>query len=62
MLLKYENLLPVGMISLALGILIGQFTSFEFWGFSLSRFLEGLLLGLSLVMNFAYLLRRRKTL
>jgi len=49
--LKDGTMLSIGMISLALGILIGQFLSFEFNGFAVSSFLEGLFIGLSLVMN-----------
>jgi hypothetical protein len=44
-------------LPLALGILIGQFLSFEVGGVLISSFLEGLLIGLSLVMNMAYLVR-----
>ncbi|MCW4029567.1 MAG: hypothetical protein NWE92_07970 [Candidatus Bathyarchaeota archaeon] len=58
--LKDENILAVGMLSLTIGILIGTFSNFEYLGFNVSSFLEGLLLGLSLVMNFAYLVRRRR--
>ena len=58
--LKDETLLSIGMISIALGILIGRFVSFEISGFSVSDFVKGMLVGLSLVMNLAYLLRRTK--
>jgi hypothetical protein len=58
--LKDENLLAVGMISLALGILIGRFLYFEYIGFSVTDFIEGILIGLSLVMNVTYLVRRRR--
>jgi hypothetical protein len=57
--LKDENLLAVGMISLALGILIGRFLYFEYMGFSVADFIEGILVGLSLVMNVTYLVRRK---
>jgi uncharacterized membrane-anchored protein len=57
-LLKDENMLAVGMISLALGILIGKFLNVDV-GFPVTSFLEGFLIGLSLVMNLAYLCRRR---
>jgi len=53
-------MLAVGMISIALGILIGRFLHFEYAGFSITDFVEGVLVGLSLVMNLAYLARRRK--
>ena len=56
---KDETMLAIGMISMALGILIGRFLHFEYSGFSISDFIEGVLIGLSLVMNFAYLIRRR---
>jgi hypothetical protein len=58
--LKDETILAIGMISIALGILIGRFLHFEYAGFSITDFLEGVLVGLSLVMNLAYLVRRRK--
>ncbi len=58
--LKDENILAIGMISIALGILIGKFLHLEYLGFSVTDFIEGLLLGLSLVMNVTYLVRRRK--
>ena len=58
--LKDENILAIGMISIALGILIGRFLHFEYAGFSITDFVEGVLVGLSLVMNLAYLVRRRK--
>ena len=59
MVLKDETMLAIGMISMALGILIGRFLPFEYSGFSVSDFLEGVLIGLSLVMNLAYLISRR---
>ena len=58
--LKDENMLAIGMISMALGILIGRFVYLEYSGFSVSDFVEGILVGLSLVMNLAYLTRRAK--
>jgi hypothetical protein len=58
-LLKDETLSAIGMISIALGILIGRFVPFDFSGVSVSAFAEGVLVGLSLVMNLASLIRRR---
>ena len=58
--LSDERILAVGMISLALGILIGRFLYFEYAGFSVTAFIEGILVGLSLVMNLTYLIRKRK--
>jgi len=58
--LSDERILSIGMISLALGILIGQFLHFEYAGFSVTDFIEGVLVGLSLVMNLTYLIRKRK--
>ena len=55
-----DRILSIGMISLAIGILIGRFLYFEITGFSVSDFVEGILIGLSLVMNIVYLVRRRK--
>jgi len=57
--LKDETMLAIGSISIALGILIGRFLHFEYSGFSVSDFVQGVLVGLSLVMNLAYLIRRR---
>ena len=58
--LSDERILSIGMISLALGILIGRFLHFEYAGFSITDFTEGILIGLSLVMNLTYLMKRRK--
>jgi hypothetical protein len=60
MLIEDENvLLAVGMISLSLGILVGRFLHFEYSGFSVSDFIEGVLVGVSLVLNLTYLVRMR---
>ena len=59
--LSDEKLLAIGQISLALGILVGHFLHFEIAGFSVTDFTEGVLIGLSLVMNVTYLIRRRKS-
>jgi len=58
--LKAETMLATGMISMALGILIGRFVHIEVSGFSVSDFAEGILVGLSLTMNLAYLILRPK--
>ena len=58
--LSDERILSVGMISLAIGILIGRFLYFEIAGFSATDFVEGILIGVSLVMNIVYLIRKRK--
>ena len=47
--LKDEPMLSIGMMSMALGILIGRFIHFEYSGFSVSSFVECVLVGLSLV-------------
>jgi hypothetical protein len=57
---KSESILALGMISLSLGILIGRFLHFEYSGFSVTAFVEGVLTGLSLVMNLTYLVRYSK--
>jgi len=60
MLIKNENTFQaVGMISLSLGILIGRFLPIEYSGFSVSDFVEGMLIGVSLVLNLNYLIRLR---
>jgi len=58
--LKDETILAIGMVSMALGILIGRFLHFEYLGFSVTGFVEGVLVGLSLVMNVTYLVVKRK--
>ena len=58
--LRAETMLSIGMISMALGILIGRFVHIEVSGFSVSDFVEGILVGLSLTMNLAYLILRPK--
>jgi hypothetical protein len=59
MLIKDENtLLAAGMFSLSLSILIG-FLHVECFGFSVSDFMEGMLLGISVAMNLTFMIRRR---
>lgn len=58
--LKDEYVLALGMLSMSLGILIGRFLHFEYAGFSVTDFTEGILTGLSLVLNLTYLIRNRK--
>ena len=59
MLIKNENtLMAVGMFSLSLSILIG-FLHVEWFGFSVSDFMKGMLLGISVVLNLTFLIRRR---
>jgi 1,4-dihydroxy-2-naphthoate octaprenyltransferase len=58
--LKDETILSIGMLCMAIGILVGRFTRLEYSNFGISDFLEGLLLGVSLVMNLTYLVMRRK--
>ena len=60
LLLKDENILAVGMMTMALGILVGRFTYFEYSGFAISDFIEGILTGISLTLNLAYMIRKRK--
>ena len=57
--MKDETILSIGMISMALGILIRRFAYLEYPGFSISDFLEGALVGLSITMNLAYLIQLR---
>jgi hypothetical protein len=58
--LKNESMLALGMISMALGILIGRFLHFEYFGFSVTDFIEGILTGLSLVLNLTFMIRNRR--
>jgi hypothetical protein len=57
---KDEAASSIGMISMGIGILFGRFTHFEYSGFSVSDFVEGVLTGISLVMNLFYLARKSK--
>jgi hypothetical protein len=57
--LKDESILAIGMLSMALGILIGRFFHLEYAGFSVTDFAEGVLTGLSMVLNLTYLIRKR---
>ena len=57
---KDETILSMGMLSMAIGLLVGRFLPVEYSGFSISDFVEGLLVGLSLVMNLFYLIRKSK--
>jgi len=58
--LSDERMLAIGTIALALGILIGRFLHFEYAGFSVTDFVEGIFIGLALLMNITYLIRKRK--
>jgi hypothetical protein len=60
LLLKDENILAVGMMAMALGILIGRFTHIEYSGFGISDFIEGILIGISITLNLVYMIRKRK--
>ena len=60
--LKDNTIISIGMMSLTFGILIGRFTYLEYSDFSISDFAEGILYGLSLVMNLFYLITKSKKL
>ena len=60
--LKDETVLSIGIMSLTIGILVGRFTYFEYFGFSISDFIEGVLYGLSFIMNLFYLVKKSKKL
>jgi hypothetical protein len=58
MIIKNENtLLAVGMLSFTLSILIG-YVNVESFGFSVSDFVRGILIGVSLALNTTFLIRR----
>jgi uncharacterized membrane protein YdfJ with MMPL/SSD domain len=60
MIIKNENtLLAVGMLSITLSILIGSI-NVESFGFSVSDFVRGILIGISLALNTTFLIRRRR--
>ena len=57
--IKNENtLLAIGAFSMSLSILIGFF-HVEVLGFSVTDFVEGMLMGISLVLNLTFLIKRR---
>lgn len=59
MIIKNENtLLAAGMLSFTLSILIGSL-NVESFGFSVSDFVRGILIGISLALNTTFLIRRR---
>ncbi len=57
--LKNKTILTIGLLSFALSILIGKFTFFVYGDIMISDFLAGFFVGLSIVMNLAYAIRRR---
>ena len=57
--LKDETLMAVGMFSLTLSVVIRVFFDMSYMGFSVTDFLEGVLVGISMTTNLAYLVRRR---
>lgn len=58
--MRDENLLTIGMLSTSTSILIKTFFKLSYMNFSISDFLEGLLVGISLVLNLTYLVRLRR--
>jgi hypothetical protein len=58
--LSDKSMLAIGTKALVLGILLGRFLYFEYAGFSVTDLLEGVLIGLSLVMKISYLIIKRK--
>jgi membrane protein implicated in regulation of membrane protease activity len=57
--IKNKTMLSVGLLSLALSILIGKFTSLIYGGIMVSDFLAGFFVGLSIVMMLAYAVKLR---
>jgi hypothetical protein len=57
MMVRDETLLALGMLSMSASILIKTFFKLSYMNFSISDFLEGLFVGLSLVLNLTYLVR-----
>ncbi len=57
--LKNKSILASGLILLSAGLLIGRFTRFVFAGVQISEFLEGFFVGISIVVNLAYMIRFR---
>ena len=57
--LENEKLMAVGMFSLALSVVIHVFFDVSYMGFSVTDFLEGVFIGISMTTNLAYLVRRR---
>jgi hypothetical protein len=60
MIIKNDNtLLAAGMFSITLSILIGSL-HVEIFGFSVTDFVRGILIGVSLGLNTTFLIRRRR--
>jgi hypothetical protein len=60
MMVRDETLLALGMLSMSASILIKTFFKLSYMNFSISDFLEGLFVGLSLVLNLTYLVRLKR--
>jgi hypothetical protein len=58
--LKDETLFALGLLSTSASIIIKTFFKLSYMNFSISDFLEGLFIGLSLVLNLTYLVRLRR--
>lgn len=58
--LKDETLFALGLLSTSASIIIKTFFKLSYMNFSISDFLEGLFVGLSLVLNLTYLVRLRR--
>jgi hypothetical protein len=57
--LKDETLMAVGMLSITLSVILRVFFEMSYMGFSITDFLEGVFVGMSMTTNLAYLVRRR---
>ena len=57
--LRDEKLMAVGMFSLTLSMILHVFFEMSYMGFSVTDFLEGVFIGISMTTNLAYLIRRR---
>ena len=58
--IKDDNtLLATGMFSLVLSILIGSL-HVDYFGFSVSDLVRGMLVGISLALNLTFLIRKRR--
>lgn len=58
--MRDETLLTIGMLSTSASIIIKTFFNLSYMNFSISDFLEGFFVGLSLVLNLTYLVRLRR--
>ncbi|MCW4005997.1 MAG: hypothetical protein NWF04_05300 [Candidatus Bathyarchaeota archaeon] len=58
--LDEEIMLAIGVMALSLALVFEKFVQFDYEGFAVANFFEGIFIGLALVMSFVYLIRKTK--